>query len=81
MSQKNSQKNSYRGAASAALTALLLTACGSEQQPAEPLPVKDTAFGEMVGTVDKARGVEGTIMQQKEDVDRALQENENPTAE
>jgi hypothetical protein len=81
MSQKNSQKNRMPIVASMALAALLLAACGSEQKPAEPPPVKDTAFGDMVGTMDKARGAEATIMQQKEDIDRALEENENPTAE
>jgi uncharacterized lipoprotein YbaY len=64
-----------------ALAALLLAACGSEQKPAEPPPVKDTVFGDTVATMDQARSVEGTVMQEKEDLDRALQENEHPTAE
>jgi hypothetical protein len=48
---------------------LLLSACGQKQ---DPPPVKDTAFGDMVGTMDRARGVEGTVMQQKADTDKAL---------
>jgi hypothetical protein len=38
--------------------------------------VEETAFGEMVGTIDKAQSVEDTVMQQKEDTDRAIQESE-----
>ena len=76
-----SKKCMNRSAASIALGALLLSACGSKQQPAEPPPVQDTVFGDAVGTLDKARGVEGTVMQQKEEVDRTLQENEQSTAE
>jgi nitrous oxide reductase accessory protein NosL len=57
--------------------AVLLAACGQssekEKRP-EPPPVKDTAFGDMVGTMDKARGVEATIQQSKEAIDRAEQD-------
>lgn len=56
---------------------MLLAACGAQDEaPPEPPPVKDTAFGDMVGTMDKARGVEDTTMQHKEDLDRAMQESE-----
>ena len=57
--------------------AVAATGCGSESsQPSAPPPVKDTAFGDMAGAMDKARGVEATTMQQKEDLDRAVQEAE-----
>jgi hypothetical protein len=57
-----------------------LAACGSEQKPTEPPPVKDTAFGDMVRAEDKARAVEGQLQQSKEAMDRALEQNENSTA-
>jgi hypothetical protein len=53
--------------------ALGLVACGSESEPArEPPPVQDTVFGDMVGTKDKARAVEDSMQQQKEERDRAI---------
>ena len=58
---------------------LLLLGCGAAEdssENSEPPPVEKTAFGEMVGTIDKARFVEGTVLQQKEDTDRAIQESE-----
>lgn len=60
------------------LTAMLLAACGpaQEPEPAEPPPVKDAAFGDMVGTMDEARGVEDTLQQQKQAADRAIDEAE-----
>ena len=66
---------------SLALVASLLSACGSEQQPTEPPPVADTAFGDMASAVDKARAVEGQVQDHKEAIDRALEQNENPSAE
>ncbi|MFC4309538.1 hypothetical protein ACFPN2_10650 [Steroidobacter flavus] len=58
-----------------------LAACGSEQKPTEPPPVKDTAFGDMAGAVDKARAVEGQVQEHKEALDRTLEQNENSTAQ
>jgi hypothetical protein len=55
---------------------LALAACGSEQQPAAP--AADAPYKE---AMDKARGVETTLQQQKESLDRTLQDNEQPTAE
>jgi hypothetical protein len=66
---------------SLALVASLLAACGSEQKPSEPPPLKDTAFGDMAGTVDKAHAVEGQVMDHKEAIDQALEQNERPSAE
>jgi uncharacterized lipoprotein YbaY len=65
---------------SLALVASSLAACGSEQKPAEPPPVSETVFRDTAGTVDKARAVEGTVMEQKEAIDRELDQNENSTA-
>ncbi len=48
---------------------LASAACAPKQ---EPPPVKDTAFGEMVGTMDRARGVQDTTMQHKAYTDKAL---------
>lgn len=55
-----------------------LAACAERQEAEapEPPPVEDTVFGDMVGTMDKARAVEGTAMQQKQEIDRALDEAE-----
>ncbi|MBL8267102.1 hypothetical protein [Steroidobacter sp.] len=60
-----------------AAAASLLVACGSAPKP--PPPVEETAFKDMAGAMDKARAVEGTMQQHKEDLDRTLQQNENPT--
>lgn len=57
----------------------LLCACGASEDsapPKQPMPVKDTVLGDMAGAMDKARGVEATTLQHKEDMDRALQEQE-----
>jgi hypothetical protein len=55
---------------------LILVGCGESADAPEPTPppVEDTAFGEMVGTLDKARTVEDTTMQHKEELDRQLEE-------
>jgi hypothetical protein len=68
------------------LIAVALAACGhpnpipdsnpSGTPGSEPPPVKDTAFGDMVGTMDKARGVETTTLQHKQDMDRTLEQQE-----
>jgi hypothetical protein len=56
-----------------------LSACGGgQEEPREPMPVKDTVLGDAIGTMDKARAVEDTTMQHKEDLDRAMDEAEGP---
>lgn len=57
------------------VVAAFLGACGSSKQP-DPPPVKDTAFGAAVGTMDKARSVNDTVQQQKDDTDRAIGEQD-----
>jgi hypothetical protein len=59
----------------------LLAACGSEQKPTAPPPVEDTVFRDMSGAMDKARAVDGTVQEQKESLDRALEPNQNSTAQ
>lgn len=56
--------------------AIALAACGSKQEEAAekpPMKVEDTAFGDMTKAMDRAKGVEATTMQQKEDTDRAVE--------
>lgn len=59
----------------------LLNACGAQGESVarpEPPPVEETAFGELVGTMDKARSVEDTTMQRSQELDEALEKSENP---
>jgi hypothetical protein len=54
-----------------------LAACSpSPDEQREPPPVKDTVFGDTVSTMDKARSVEDTTMQHKQELDRAVQDAE-----
>jgi hypothetical protein len=54
-----------------------LNACGGgPDEPREPMPVKDTVFGDTVGTMDKARAVEGTMRQRNDDLNEALEKGE-----
>ncbi|MET0532899.1 MAG: hypothetical protein ABW171_01630 [Steroidobacter sp.] len=66
-------------AASLASIALVLTACGSEQKPVDPPAAP--ANQPYAEALDKARGVEATLQQQKDNIDQTLQSQENPTAE
>jgi len=66
--------NKSRTLSAAFLVSLALAACGSRQQPAQP----DAAYSE---AMQKARDVEATLQQQKDNLDRTLQQAENPTAE
>jgi hypothetical protein len=60
------------------LVLLGLSACGSKSEPPqEPAAAEDKAYGDMVRTMDKARAVEETTMQHKEDLDRAVDAAEN----
>jgi hypothetical protein len=57
---------------------LMLAACGSKQQPEDPAPAAEQPYAR---ELEKARAVEQTLQQQKDNMDRTLQEKENPTAE
>ena len=54
-----------------ALAGCVLAACGSSEPP-EPPPVKDTVFGDMEATKDRARAVEDISLQQKKSLDEAI---------
>ena len=69
-------KSRTSSAATLVSLSLALAACGSEQKPVAP--AADTPYKE---AMDKARGAETTLQQQKDTLDRTLQENEQPTAE
>jgi hypothetical protein len=68
-----------RGLPLAMIAALLLSACGAggeDTKPAETPTVDETAFGDMVGTIDKAKGVQDTVDSHKEATDRRLDEGD-----
>ena len=53
-----------------------IAACSSkqeEQAEAPPMKVEDTVFGDMTQTMERAKAVEGTTMQHKEEVDKVLE--------
>ena len=58
----------------------MLAACGNE--PADDATTQDdeeTVFEPLIESVEKAKGVEDTVMQQKEDMDEAMQQMEEGT--
>jgi len=60
------------------LMSVWLAACGSADEPRKPPPVEDTVFRDTVVTpIEKAKGVEDTVMKQKHDVDHAVDESEH----
>jgi hypothetical protein len=61
------------------LLSVWLAACGSADQPSKPPPpVEDTVFRDTVVTpIEKAKGVENTVMEQKRGVDQAVDESEH----
>lgn len=52
--------------------ACFLAGCGGSAEPPEPPKVEDTAFGDMVGTMDRARGVQDTVDAQKQQTDQQI---------
>jgi hypothetical protein len=68
-----------RRVCSVVLAYMLLQGCGGspdEGGQREPPPVDETVFGDAVGTMDRARGVEDTTLQRKQDLDRASDQQE-----
>jgi hypothetical protein len=61
------------------LASLLLSACGSAEEPRKPPPpVEETVFRDVaVKPVEKARDVENVVMEQKDATDRAIEQNES----
>jgi hypothetical protein len=65
-----------------AAVSVLLSACGhSEESKSAPPPVKETVFGDMVGTMDKAKGVQDAMMQDKQHTDEAIEAAETKKQE
>jgi Skp family chaperone for outer membrane proteins len=59
---------------------LMLSACGNESaDDAASKEDKETVFDPLIESVEKAKGVEDTVMQQKKDMDEAMQRMEEGT--
>jgi len=59
--------------------AATLTACGGGEPPADEAPEargETGAFDELTGTIDRAEAVEQQVLEQKERLDRAIEEAE-----
>lgn len=61
--------------------AATLAACNNPDTPSDPPPVKDTFAGDLAGTLDKAKAVQGTVDEHKRDIDRQLDADEGATEE
>ena len=60
------------------LGALLLSACGSADEPRKPPPVEETVFRDVAVTpVEKAKNVQNVVDEQKRDIDKAVEQNES----
>lgn len=56
----------------------MLAACGPRSEHnTEPPPVEETVFGDLVGSMEKARGVETALQEDKQALDRALEAAED----
>ncbi len=59
---------------------LTLSACGNEPaDDATTIEDEETVFDPLIESVDKAKGVEDTVMQQKKDMDEAMKRMEDGT--
>lgn len=61
------------------LAAGVQSGCANDENTAQreaPPAVEDTVFGDTVQTIDKARAVESTVLQHKDELDRAVGESE-----
>lgn len=67
------------------LLLLMMVACGSsentgtETTEAKEMENTETVFDPLLKTIDKAKAVEDIVMQQKEQMDKALKEMEGET--
>ena len=60
------------------LMSLLLSACGSADEPRKPPPVDETVFRDVAAVpIEKAKNVEDVVMEQKRATDRAVDQNES----
>ena len=58
---------------------LALSACGGSGSADDA--EKETVFDPMINSIDKAKGVEEQVLQQKDDIDEALRQAEEPDPE
>lgn len=59
---------------------LMLSACSKEAADEAPSEAdKETVFDPLIESVDKAKDVEDTVLQQKEDMDEAMRQMEEGT--
>jgi hypothetical protein len=69
----------------ALIAALLMTGCGSSDEPEEeepPMKVEDTAFGPLIGTQDKARkDANAAVELHRESLNKRLEEDEGAPKE
>ncbi|MES1196263.1 MAG: hypothetical protein ABUL58_04895 [Steroidobacter sp.] len=55
------------------IAGVVIAACGSKTPTGDkPMDVKDTVFRDQVQAVEKAKGVQDTVNQQKANMDKAL---------
>lgn len=62
--------------ATAILACLVLTACGGASDDPKSGAEEEKVFDPLIQSVDKAKAVEDTVLQQKEDMDEAMKRME-----
>jgi hypothetical protein len=63
----------------AVVLSLVLAGCGSSDDAATEAEDRETVFDPMIETLEKAEAVEDLVMQQKKDMDAALDRMEGET--
>lgn len=58
------------------LASLLVTACGGASDSSERAKEEEKVFDPLIQSVDKAKAVEDTVLQQKKDMDEAMKRME-----